>query len=167
MRSLILVVIALALGYTLYETAFSNEKGQVEVGDTAPNFVLTDLEGNEVELEDFRGKGVFLNFWGTYCPPCEKEMPAMQRQYAKYKDEGVVILAVNIAETEFTVKNFADRLGLTFPIVLDKQREVVDAYGVGSLPATYLISPEGKVVKKTTGQLTDTVVRNFLKEIMP
>ncbi|WLD91871.1 thiol-disulfide oxidoreductase ResA [Alkalihalobacillus sp. AL-G] len=167
MRSLILVVIALALGYTLYKTAFSNERGLVEVGDMAPNFALQDLEGNEVELEDYKGKGVFLNFWGTYCPPCEKEMPAMQRQYEKYKDEGVVILAVNIAESKFTVQNFADRKGLTFPIVLDKQREVVDAYGVGNLPATYLISPEGKVIKKTAGELTDTIIRNYLEKIMP
>ncbi|WP_257347778.1 thiol-disulfide oxidoreductase ResA [Pseudalkalibacillus decolorationis] len=167
MRSLILVVIALALGYSLYETVFSNQKGLVEVGDTAPNFALQDLEGNKVELEDYKGQGIFLNFWGTYCPPCEKEMPAMQRQYEKYKDEGVVILAVNIAESQFTVQNFADRLGLTFPIVLDEQREVVDAYGVGNLPATYLISPEGKVIKKTTGELTDTVIRNYLEKIKP
>lgn len=167
MRSVILVVIALALGYTLYNTVFNDKKEPVKAGDTAPNFVLKDLEGNEVELEDYKGKGVFLNFWGTYCPPCEKEMPAIQRQYDKYKDQGVVVLAVDIAEPKFTVEKFANRLNLTFPIVLDQQREVVDEYGVGNLPATYLISPEGKVIDKITGELNDTHVRNYMEKIKP
>jgi peroxiredoxin len=167
MRSVILVVIALALGYTLYQTVFSDKKDPVTVGDNAPNFVLKDLSGKEVELEDFKGKGVFLNFWGTYCPPCEKEMPAIQRQYEKYKDQGVVVLAVDIAETELTVKKFAEEKNLTFPIVLDQQREVVDVYGVGNLPATYLINPDGEVIDKITGELNDTRVRNYMEQIKP
>ncbi|MCF6137623.1 thiol-disulfide oxidoreductase ResA [Pseudalkalibacillus berkeleyi] len=167
MRSVILVVIALALGYTLFQTVFSDKKEPVAVGDTAPNFALKNLDGKEVELEDYKGKGVFLNFWGTYCPPCEKEMPAIQRQYEKYKDQGVVVLAVDIAETKLTVKKFVDEKNLTFPVVLDQQREVVDVYGVGNLPATYLISPEGKVIDKITGELNDTRVRNYMEQIKP
>ncbi|MGM7701725.1 thiol-disulfide oxidoreductase ResA [Pseudalkalibacillus sp. Hm43] len=167
MRTVILAVIALALGYTLFQTVFSDKEEPVAAGDMAPNFVLKDLDGNEVELEDFKGKGVFLNFWGTYCPPCEKEMPAIQRQYEKYKDQGVVVLAVDIAETELTVKKFAEEKNLTFPIVLDQQREVVDTYGVGNLPATYLISPEGEVLDKITGELNDTRVRDYMEQIKP
>ncbi len=165
-RSIILALLVSALGYTLYSNFFI-KKETVKVGSVAPDFVLKDLEGNEHRLSDYRGKGVFLNFWGTWCKPCEREMPYMDNQYDYYKNHGVEVLAVNIAESKIAVESFANELDLSFPIVLDKDKQVLNAYGVDPLPTTFLINPEGKVVHITSGSLTERMVRDFMEEIKP
>ncbi len=91
------------------------------------------MEGEQVELADYEGQGVFLNFWGTFCPPCEDEMPYMENQYEVYEDQGVEILAVNVGESDLVVDRFVSRHALTFPILLDEDQAVLDHYGVGPL----------------------------------
>ncbi|HZH58437.1 MAG TPA: thiol-disulfide oxidoreductase ResA, partial [Metabacillus sp.] len=113
MRSIILILLIGALGYTLYSNFFVS-KEKVKEGSKAPDFVLTDLEGNEHQLSDYKGKGVFLNFWGTWCKPCEREMPYMDNQYEYYKNQGVEVLAVNIAESNIAVQSFVNKHDLTF-----------------------------------------------------
>jgi peroxiredoxin len=166
MRTAILLLLLSAIGYTLYTNFFAT-KEIVSVGDQAPNFVLTDLEGNEVMLSDLKGKGVFLNFWGTWCKPCEREMPYMQNQYQVFKDQGVEILAVNIQETNVAVERFINRHGLTFPILLDKNDQVRQAYGIVPLPTTILIDENGKILKKDSGQLTEARVKEYMEMIKP
>ncbi|WP_299088261.1 thiol-disulfide oxidoreductase ResA [uncultured Metabacillus sp.] len=166
MRSIILIVLIGALGYTLY-TNFFVSKEKVKVGSAAPDFQLVDLEGNQHQLSDYKGKGVFLNFWGTWCEPCEREMPYMENQYEYYKNQGVEVLAVNIAESNVAVQSFVNRHDLSFPILLDKDRQVLNAYGVGPLPTTFLINPEGEVVHITSGSLTERMVRDFMEQIKP
>lgn len=165
-RTIILIVLVGALGYTLY-TNFYVDKKLVGIGDQAPNFVLTDLNGNEVEFDSYRGKGVFLNFWGTWCKPCEKEMPYMENQYNIYKDQGVEVLAVNVGESKLSVANFVERKGLTFPVVIDKTTEVMDAYSVNPLPTTFLIDKNGKIVDIITGSLTEKTIRAYMESIKP
>lgn len=87
LRTIILAIMLVAIGYTIYSNVFVDKKA-IQVGDSAPDFVLTDLNGNKIQLSDYRGKGVFLNFWGTWCKPCEKEMPYINSQYNVYKNEG-------------------------------------------------------------------------------
>jgi peroxiredoxin len=166
-RSALLAILVIAIGYTIYNSIFEESGTYIKKGDKAPNFVLTDLNGNRVELEDYRGKGVFLNFWGTWCKPCEREMPYMQRQYETYKEQGVEILAVNVSETNVSVKNFADRYRLTFPIPMDKQREVTKAYGIGPIPTTILIDKNGKVVGRTSESLSEKKIISFMEKIKP
>ncbi|MGG3891847.1 thiol-disulfide oxidoreductase ResA [Metabacillus fastidiosus] len=165
-RTVILVILIGALGYTLY-TNFFTTKELVKPGDQAPDFILTDLEGNKHKLSDYKGKGVFLNFWGTWCAPCEYEMPYMENQYNYYKDKGVVVLAVNIAESDIAVQNFVNKHELTFPILLDKDGQVKDAYGVKPLPTTFLIDKEGKVVEIQTRSMTERMVRDYMEKIKP
>ncbi|ECO1678123.1 thiol-disulfide oxidoreductase, partial [Listeria monocytogenes] len=98
----------------------------VQAGDQAPDFVLENMEGNKVQLSELKGKGVFLNFWGTWCKPCEKEMPFMERQYNYFKNQGVEVLAVNIGESDVAIETFAKRYGLTFPILKDKKSVVTE-----------------------------------------
>jgi peroxiredoxin len=166
MRSIILILLIGALGYTLYSN-FIVSKEKVKVGSEAPDFILTDIEGKQHQLSDYKGKGVFLNFWGTWCEPCEREMPYMDNQYEYYKTQGVEVLAVNIAESNVAVQSFVDKHDLSFPVVLDKDRQVLNAYGVGPLPTTFLINPEGEVVHITSGSLTERMVRDFMDQIKP
>lgn len=165
-RTTILLVIVIALGYTFYQSFFV-DKNVVRVGDDAVNFVLTDLNGERIELADYKGKGVMLNFWGTYCPPCEKEMPIMQKLYDEYKDQGIEIIAVNVNEAELAVQSFVSRHKLTFPTPIDKGMRVSDAYGINPLPTTFMIDGHGKVVEVFTGQLTENILRNFFEDVKP
>ena len=165
-RTIILIVLVGALAYTLYSNFFT-DKQLVGKGDKAPNFVLTDLNGKEIEFEQYRGKGVFLNFWGTWCKPCEKEMPYIEHQYKAFKDQGVEVLAVNVGEPDLSVKNFVERKGLTFPVVIDKNLEVLEAYGVNPLPTTFLVDKNGEIVDIITGQLTEELVKSYMERIKP
>ncbi|WP_416826773.1 thiol-disulfide oxidoreductase ResA [Ectobacillus polymachus] len=163
-RSSILLILIGALSFTFYENFFAN-KEKVQIGKPAPNFSLTDMNGNTITLQSLKGKGVFLNFWGTWCKPCEEEMPFMNELYATYKDKGVEIVALNADETNLAVKNFAQQYNLTFPIAIDKGQKVINTYGVGPLPTTFLIDKNGKVLKQITGTQTKEQIEGYLKEI--
>jgi len=166
-RTIILAVLLAAVGYTLYANLTKDEVQKVAIGEKAPDFELVDLNGKTHRLSDYEGQGVFLNFWGTFCKPCEKEMPYIENQYQKFMDKGVQVLAVNVGESEFAVKKFAERHHLTFPIVIDTDADVQVAYGINPLPITFLIDKEGTVVKSFTGSLTEDKVEQFMKEIQP
>jgi peroxiredoxin len=165
-RLLVLVGISVAIGYTFY-TSFLSQKEVVAVGETAPNFILKDLEGNEIELVELRGKGVFLNFWATTCPPCRDEMPYMENSYQKYQDEGVEVLAVNFDEQRLRIEKFITGIGLSFPILLDPGSQVSQLYGVRALPATFLIDENGLVIERRIGALTEEMVEDYLQQIVP
>ncbi|MBP2240725.1 peroxiredoxin [Cytobacillus eiseniae] len=167
MRSVILLILGAAVAYTLYANFTKEDSKKVVMGEKAPDFVLVDLDGETHRLSDYEGQGVFLNFWGTYCKPCEREMPYMDNQYKQFKDNGVQTLAVNVGESELAVSKFTERHNLSFPILLDKDGQVQTAYKIGALPATYLIDKEGKVVKYHTGQLTEEMIKDFMEEVQP
>lgn len=165
-RTIILLLLVGALGYTLFTTFFT-EKTLVGKGDVAPNFILTDLQGKEIEFDSYRGKGVFLNFWATYCKPCEKEMPYMEKLYQVYKDQGIEILAIDAAEPKLSVQKFAERKGLTFPIVIDENTEVLEAYGVNPIPTTFLIDKDGEIIDIITGTMSEETIKNHMERIKP
>ncbi|TDL34697.1 thiol-disulfide oxidoreductase ResA [Jeotgalibacillus sp. S-D1] len=167
LRISILTVLIAAVAYTLYSTLTDEEKTLVKAGDNAPDFVLTDLDGKQHRLSDYEGQGVFLNFWGTWCKPCEKEMPYMESQYHEFKDQGVQTIAVNVGESDFQVRNFAEKYNLSFPVVRDAQRDVYDAYSIGTLPTTLLISPEGEVVDVVKGEMTEETIASYMEQIKP
>jgi peroxiredoxin len=166
-RSLILVILGVAVAYTLYANFTKDKIQKVAVGTQAPDFALVDLNGQKHKLSDYKGQGIFLNFWGTWCKPCEKEMPYINNQYNHFKDKGVQVLAVNIGESDLAVNKFVERKQLDFPNLIDKDTEVQHAYGVNPLPVTFLIDPSGEVVKIHTGTLTESMVHDFMKKIQP
>ncbi|KOR86778.1 thiol-disulfide oxidoreductase [Bacillus sp. FJAT-22058] len=166
-RTIILLLLGAALVFALY-TNFTKDKNEsLRKGSEAPNFVLTDMEGKEHKLSDYKGKGVFLNFWGTYCKPCEYEMPYMENQYKNFKDQGVEILAVNVGESDYAVNNFITKHELTFPVMIDKGREVENAYRVDILPVSFLVDKEGKVIDIITGALTEESIQKHMERIKP
>lgn len=166
LRSAILIVIVIALGYTFYMNFFVDQSA-VRAGDKAVNFVSTDLEGQRIELDDYMGQGVMINFWGTYCPPCEKEMPVMEKLYQEYKDQGIEIIAINVNEAEAVVRPFVARHKLTFPVVIDRGMRISDAYGINPLPVTFMVNEYGEVVRVHTGILTENVLREYFEEVKP
>ncbi|MGG0791088.1 MULTISPECIES: TlpA disulfide reductase family protein [Bacillaceae] len=123
--------------------------GGLEIGAKAPDFSLKTLDGKQVELSDYKGKKVMLNFWATWCPPCKKEMPDMEK-YAQQAGDDVVVLAVNI-DPENDVQAFVEDNGITFTIPLDSQsakNPVNERYKILSIPTTYFIDKEGIIRNK-------------------
>lgn len=115
------------------------------VGQTAPDFTLQTLGGEQARLSDFRGKPVFINFWATWCPPCRAEMPDMQKLY---DNEDIEILAINLTDTEKNedaVASFVEEMGLTFPILMDGEGEISSAYNAKAYPTSYMVDAEGKI----------------------
>lgn len=168
MRTSILTVLAVAIALTIYANLTKGEGPNVETGQEAPDFILTDIKGNKHRLSDYKGEGVLLNFWATYCKPCEREMPLVEDQFQQYKDQGVQILAVNIGETDIVVNNFVNKYELSFPILNDKNQEVLTAFGVDRLPVTFLIDKEGNVVRVHTGEILDEkMATEMIEEIKP
>lgn len=154
MRTVILLVLGAAASFTLHQH-FSNNQQQAAIGKVAPNFILTDLQGNKHKLSDYKGEGVLLNFWGSWCKPCASEMTSINNQYLQFKDKRVHVLAVNVGESTLAVSKFAESRHLDFPVVIDKEGQVQAAYGIDLLPASFLIDKNGKVVNYYTGQLSE------------
>ncbi len=112
----------------------------------APGFSLQDIHGNTVDLRDFRGKPILLNFWATWCEACKEELPSMQRLYETMKDQGVEVVAISIDRSNFDrIRKYVDQYNLTFPILLDPDQKVRKNYYIMGLPTTYLIDGEGKL----------------------
>ncbi|SFA98007.1 MULTISPECIES: thiol-disulfide oxidoreductase ResA [unclassified Bacillus (in: firmicutes)] len=166
-RTVILLILGAAVAYTLYANFTKDDSKRVAVGEQAPDFIVTDLNGNKHRLSEYKGQGVFLNFWGTFCKPCEKEMPYINNQYHQFKDQGVQVLALDVKESELVVSKFVERHQLDFPVAIDTDGQIQDAYGIDPIPATFLIDKEGKVVKYYTGQLTEAMVKDFMEQIKP
>lgn len=117
----------------------------------AKDFILRDLNRSEVRLEDHRGKIVFINFWATWCPPCRREMPSMEKLYGHFKNRDFSMLAINIREKTKKVNAFKKKFKLTFPILLDFYGQVALAYGSRRIPVTYIIDREGYLIGTAFG----------------
>jgi cytochrome c biogenesis protein CcmG, thiol:disulfide interchange protein DsbE len=114
-------------------------------GFLAPDIILLNLDNQTVQLADYSGHPVVVNFWASWCPPCRAEMPAFQKIYTQYESQGLVILAVNSQESRATAADFAQDHSLTFPILLDEDGKVSKDYRVASLPATFFIDKSGYI----------------------
>jgi peroxiredoxin len=117
------------------------------------DFTLTDLSGEKWTLKSLKGKVVLLNFWATWCPPCNREMPDMQALYDKYKDQGLVVLAVTDEESA-KVEPFISKRKFTYPILLDTGRKVNEEFGVEGIPKTFVFDRDGKLVAQAIDMRT-------------
>lgn len=131
----------------------------LEVGLKAPDFELKNLAGETVKLSDFQGKKIMLNFWATWCPPCKKEMPDMQKFYELAKDD-IVILAVNI-DPKSDVSGFAKQMDVHFPILLDEKDKVSKMYKILTIPTTFFIDEEGIIRHKHLSAMTVEMMKEY------
>lgn len=140
-------------------TSTSGEEYGLRSGNTAYDFQLEDMDGNTVQLSDFRGQKVFLNFWASWCPPCRVEMPHLQNFHEENDD--VVVLGVNVVSSESNPANasaFIDELELTFPNLYGVE-DVVNLYMVESLPTSYFIGTDGTVYERVVGPVTEDILQ--------
>jgi len=115
------------------------------------DFSLDSLSGAKLSLGSLKGKLVFLNFWATWCGPCNIELPAIKVLYERLKSKGLVVLAVDLAEDRKTVERFVRAKGMQFPVVLDATGQVGALYGASSIPTTFIIDRSGKILGRKVG----------------
>jgi thiol-disulfide isomerase/thioredoxin len=134
-----------------------------------PPFELDSLDGRYHSLGDYRGKVVVVNFWASWCVPCLREMPSLQRLDEKFGDRPFVIVAVNVAEPRNIVSASRDRMKIDFPILLDPEKAAMNAWGVRILPTSYLLDTEGQIRYQAVGPFdweTDAAYR-AIESLLP
>lgn len=148
-------------------TSSSSAPVGLQVGDAAPNFTLTTLDGKQVSLSDFRGKPVMLNFWYATCPGCLAEIPGMQRFYAAQQAAGknFVILGVNSVDDAQTAQQFAQQYGLTYTLVMDKNQQVATQYNLTATPTSYFIDHQGIIRFVQVGPIDEAALQQKAAEI--
>ncbi len=144
----LIAICALAVCYGVFDAI---RERVVQPGDRSPGFRLTTDRGATVTPTSFGGELLLVNFWATWCPPCVEEMPSLEQFHRTWAAKGVVVLGVNVDQTEQVYQSFVQRSGITFPNAFDPDAEIGARFGTFRYPETYLISREGRVLEKFVG----------------
>jgi peroxiredoxin len=136
-------------------------EGLPRKGYMAPDFTLENLDGSAVRLSEWRGKPVLINFWATWCGPCEVEMPAIEAIYTAQRETGFVVLAIAVDDSAENVQRFAEKHGLSFQPLLDDGMVARD-YLVFGLPTSFFVGVDGTITDVHTGMLTEKEIEEYL-----
>jgi len=143
---------------------FASLSSKPKDGSPVPDFSLSDLNGNTIRIDKFKGKPVILNFWSIDCAPCKIEMPLFQKVLETNKGD-IEVVAINMGDSRKNVESFAKANGITFTILLDEDGKVSDLFNVMAFPVTYIIDRDGIIQNHHTGQLTDDLLKSYLNKI--
>ncbi len=123
-----------------------------QIGQAAPDFTLKDATGKNISLSSLKGRVIMINFWATWCPPCRQEMPSMEMLFQEYNKKGFEILAISSdSQGEKIVKPFMEFYELSFTALMDTDGKVHSAYGITSIPTTYIVDKKGAIAQKFMG----------------
>lgn len=172
--AIVMLGVFLAGAYILYGVLDTNQtKNQDYSGNgekvMSSDFTVQDVNGNPVQLSDYYGKPIVLNFWASWCPPCKSEMPDFNEAYLETGDR-VAFLMVNMTdgerETLETGRSYVESQGFTFPVYYDTKMEAATLYSVTAIPTTYFIDKEGYVYSMTKGSMSKSALMKTLQEML-
>ena len=169
---ILILLIGLAWIFVSADKAGTSTSGLIpapQQGFLAPDFELQTTTGETIKLSDLRGQAVLVNLWATWCPPCRAEMPAIERVYNEYKEDGFIVLAINMTyqDTPANIEPFIDEYGLTFPILLDTNNSVGSAYQLRSLPSSFFVDRDGMISEVVIGgPMAEALLRTRVEEIL-
>jgi peroxiredoxin len=146
------VLLAGLMGLMVAACSDGQELNRPSETRAAPDFTLEDMQGVTHSLADYQGKVMIVNFWATWCPPCVKEMPSLQRAWEQLRGEDIGVLAINMGEQKQAIEGFIQKHPVELPILLDKDFDMADAWAVSGLPTTYVVDPEGQIVFQVIGE---------------
>jgi thiol-disulfide isomerase/thioredoxin len=138
-------------------------------GGATPPLELADLDGAAHRLSDYRGKTVLVNFWATWCEPCRAEMPSIERLRKAMDGKPFAVLAVNVGESGRVARDYAEKLPISFTVLLDRDGRTTRGWGARVLPASFLIGPDGAIRYSYLGELdwSGAEVRARIEALMP
>ncbi len=154
----------MALALVLAATTACRESPQNT--PTASATVQQIEEFTEETLAQYQGKVVLLNFWAIWCTPCRTELPDMEAIYRKYRDQGAVILAVNVSESSEDIFAFVNKLDLTFPVLRDSQGKAMKAYEIRFMPTTLFLNQQGQIVARHVGPLDQDSMSAQIEQLL-
>jgi len=167
---LVLIAGAAWIALSANTTSFAEGKTSApQAGFAAPDFTLQTPSGEEYTLSKLKGNAVLVNLWATWCPPCRAEMPTIERMHQEYKDQGLVVLAINMTyqDDPANVAPFIQEYGLTFPILLEETGKVGAAYQLRSLPSSYFINRAGVIQEVVIGgPMSEALLRTRIEQIL-
>ncbi len=149
--ALVTILATLAAGQHIPDLLRALDLGDYQRGEGPPELIGRTVEGKHLSLTSFRGRVVLLTFWATWCPPCREEMSLFERLHRELVTEGLAVVGVNVREEVAAIREYANALGVTFPLVLDPHGEIQEAYGVIGLPTAFLIARDGRAVARAIG----------------
>ena len=150
-RVFIFMVSLLVLG-SLARVNAQEKETLVKVGDDVPEFVVEMFDGQKINIKDLKGKIVLINFWATWCPPCQEELKRVQKEIIdRFKGKDFVFLAISREESKEQVKKFRERNGYTFPMGLDPERKIYSKFATATIPRNFIIDKKGKIVEIEVG----------------
>lgn len=166
-KGLIFLLIGLGLGVLLgavilFNTNSSN-KGP-KVGNPLDAFQINRLDGKTLRLADLKGKAVLLNFWATWCIPCQDEMPLLEKYAQKYADN-LVVIGIDSGEDSGVVSDYVKKLGITFPIALDSSGDLTRSYLINGFPTSLFVDKEGVLRNLHIGALREDLLTGYLRSI--
>jgi peroxiredoxin len=162
----ILTVAVVIGGFTVGTSLFQDKGGIPQAGDALPAFSLYGIDGELYRAEDYKGQVMMVNFWGSFCPPCINEMPAIQSQYERWKDQGLIVLGVNLDEATITIKSFVKQTGVTFPILLDPKLRITKQFGVKQYPTTFFVDRNGNIEEVKIGEMTENYIQRKIMSLL-
>lgn len=179
----------IALSYTIYYLLYMNNfkrflaiflvltlcagfafSADIKQGNIAPDFSIQLLDGTTVKLSEITksGKAVLLHFWATWCPPCIRELPSMNKLSQNIKNEGknskIAFLGISVSDTKKDCVNFIKKNDYSFPCGVDETGTIASLYGIQGIPASILISPNGKIEKIHVSMMTPQMIADFVKD---
>ncbi|HXF62118.1 MAG TPA: TlpA disulfide reductase family protein [Caldilineaceae bacterium] len=170
----LMLFVALAIGGPLWLWASrvpldaqpANLAPEPAIGRPAPDFTLQTLDGQRFTLHELRGTPVVLNFWATWCGPCQREMPTLQTTAERYAGQ-VAIIGIDQAEEPEVVQRYIDSLGVTFPIPLDTDSTVAQRYNVRGMPTTFFVDEDGIIRHIWMGEMNSVTLAEGIAKIWP
>ena len=162
-RVFIFTVSLLVLG-TLARVNAQEKVTLVKVGDDVPEFVVEMFDGQKINIKDLKGKIVLINFWATWCPPCQEELKRVQKEILdRFKGKDFVFLAISREESKEQVKKFRERNGYTFPMGLDPERKIYSKFATATIPRNFIIDKKGKIVEIEVGYTKEAFAKMIEK----
>ena len=168
-----LVALIVVIGLVLRGGSERSGPGIISIGRAtdirprpAPDFVLTSFDGQRIQLSDYRGRIVVLNFWATWCPPCRVEAPVLQRAAERLESAGVTFLGIDVWDDQASAIEFLRDVGVTYPNAEDATRLIPVEFGVTGLPETFVVDRRGVLVRRWIGPLTDEDLDKLLAPVL-